>query len=131
MLKQLIRWGTGPARIASAVMIFYGAYLVIVNGITLSALPSGDEGDLLAAPIFVGMFDAALLIGLGALIIGLTWMTRRRKRAVAIGGQVISFFAAGLLITYVLAWSVTGPMLIAAPTAGACLLLAAATSLAG
>jgi hypothetical protein len=133
LLKYLIRWGVWPARLASAALFIYGAYLVIIAQLALAARadPSAADDSLLNLDLYVQSVAGAVLIGFGALVAVLSWLTRRKSRAAVIGGTVGCFFLAGLIVVYALSANMSGAPLAAVLFAGVGLLLAGGTAVAG
>jgi hypothetical protein len=131
ILANLKRWGTWPARVASALLIFYGVFLLIRARIALDSPDLPAETALQLPEALAGAIDGVFLIATGVIAAGLTWLARRKKRGVALFGIVMSFFAGGLVSTYAIAAGMTGARLAGAIIAGACLLLAAGSTLIG
>ena len=135
MIKRGLRvWGAWPARIAAAVLVFYGVSLILSGQVAMQRPPGpviDPAGSALADSGLFDLFDGIALAVLGLLIAVLTWLSRRSFPLAAFTGLVLSFFAAGLMVVYVL---ITGPdsrVMLAGLIGGGCLLLAAVTGLIG
>jgi peptidoglycan/LPS O-acetylase OafA/YrhL len=133
VLAQLARWGSWPARIAGAVLVFLGVYIVINAQVALAARPNPAAADdpLLNLDLYLQTLSGAVMVAFGGLVALLSWLTRRRNRAAAIAGMVGCFFLAGLTAAYALAANLSGELLAGALVTGACLLIAGGTALAG
>src|SRR5262245_1352178 len=108
MLANLKRWGTWPARTASAILISYGAFRSIRAPLAFCSPDLAAEGALRVPEALAGAIDGVFLSAVGAGAAGLTWLARRKNRGVALFGSVASFFAGGLISTYAIAAGMTG-----------------------
>lgn len=129
--SSLVRWGVWPARLVSAVLIFYGGYLLIAAQIALSQPIKIDGDQFHIPPGVIDVIDGSLLLAAGLIVGLLAWLMRRPNRAAAIAGLVIGFFAAGLMIAWVLVTRIDARIVAGGLAAGAVLLLAGASTLVG